>query len=100
MMVTITKTDYLTYLHCPESFWLMKRRPEEFPGGERSLFMEKLIKEGYEVEGHAQGLFPGAKDLGGAVLQNIPKLPLKAGIHIIFKPLLKPLQESLPEWTF
>lgn len=70
-MHQLTKTDFIQYLNCPESLWLLKNKPEDFPKGEFSLFLEKLIKEGYEVEEYAQQLFPNAiklPDFGSAEL--------------------------------
>ncbi|MFD1063680.1 DUF2779 domain-containing protein [Winogradskyella litorisediminis] len=70
-MHQLTKTDFIQYLNCPESLWLLKNKPEDFPKGEFSLFLEKLIKEGYEVEEYAQKLFPNAiklPDFGSAEL--------------------------------
>lgn len=58
MSITLTKTDFKEYLICPKWLWLKKKRPELYVGGEMSLFLEKLIKDGYEVEGYAQKLFP------------------------------------------
>ena len=77
-MHQLTKTDFIQYLNCPESLWLLKNKPEDFPKGEFSLFLEKLIKEGYEVEEYAQQLFPNAiklPDFGSAELtkQEIDK---------------------------
>lgn len=56
----LTKTDFIQYLNCPESLWLLKNKPEEYNKykGEFSLFLEKLIKESYEVEEYAKLLFP------------------------------------------
>jgi len=59
----LTKTDFIQYLNCPESLWLLKNRPDEYPNGEFSLFLEKLIKEGYEVEEYAKMLFPQGVDI-------------------------------------
>jgi len=56
--VKLTKTDFIQYLNCPKSLWILKNHPEEYPHGEFSLFLEKLIKEGYEVEEYAKKLFP------------------------------------------
>ncbi|MCP4161246.1 MAG: DUF2779 domain-containing protein [Deltaproteobacteria bacterium] len=70
-MEQLTKTDFIQYLKCPQSLWLLKNKPEDFPKGEFSLFLEKLIKEGYEVEEYAQQLFPNAiklPDFGSAEL--------------------------------
>ena len=54
----LTKTDFIQYLNCPESLWLLKNQPNDYPDGEFSLFLQKLIDEGYEVEEQAQKLFP------------------------------------------
>jgi hypothetical protein len=35
----------------------LKNKPEKFPKGEFSLFLEKLIKEGYEVEEYDNNYF-------------------------------------------
>ncbi len=59
----LTKTDFKHYLKCPESVWLLKNKPHVYPKGEFSLFLEKLIKEGYEVEAYAKQLFANGLDL-------------------------------------
>ena len=61
----LTKTDFIQYLDCPNSLWLLKNKEEIFNEykGERSLFLEKLIREGYEVEEYAIKTFPGLQDL-------------------------------------
>ena len=50
----LTKIDFIQYLSCPKSLWLLKNKPEDYEKGEMSLFLEKLIAEGYEVEEQAQ----------------------------------------------
>lgn len=62
-MHQLTKTDFKYYLDCPESIWLLKNKPQVYPKGEFSLFAEKLINEGYEVEAYAKQLFPNGLDL-------------------------------------
>ncbi len=62
-MYQLTKTDFKYYLDCPESIWLLKNKPQVYPKGEFSLFAEKLIKEGYEVEAYAKQLFTNGLDL-------------------------------------
>ena len=57
-----TKTDYIQYLNCPKSLWLLKRDPDNYPHGEFSTFMQKLVREGYEVERYAQQFFDSAGD--------------------------------------
>ena len=47
---TITKTDFLTYCVCPKDFWLRKNRPDIYKAPEMTLFFQKLIKDGYEVD--------------------------------------------------
>lgn len=58
----LTKTDFIHYLNCPESLWLQKRNPEGYPYGEFSTFMQKLVREGYEVEEYVQQFFESAGD--------------------------------------
>ena len=53
----ITKTNFIQYLHCPKSLWFLKNDPENYPHGEVSIFMQKLIREGYEVEQYVQEYF-------------------------------------------
>ena len=54
----LTKTDYIHYLLCPRSLWLLKHKPETYPKKELSQFLVMLAKEGYAVEAYAQMLFP------------------------------------------
>lgn len=63
MTYKISKTDFIQYLNCPESLWLKKHKPDLYPEGDFSLFLEKLVKEGYEVEAYAKKLFEGGLDL-------------------------------------
>lgn len=43
--------------------WLKKHEPDFYPEGDFSLFLEKLVKEGYEVEAYAKQYFEGGLDL-------------------------------------
>ncbi|MEW8052991.1 MAG: DUF2779 domain-containing protein [Candidatus Thiodiazotropha sp.] len=58
----ITKTDFIQYLNCPKSLWLLKKDPDHYPHGEFSTFMQKLVREGYEVERFVQQFFESAGD--------------------------------------
>ena len=58
----LTKTDFIQYLNCPESLWLFKNEPTSYPQGEFSKFMQKLVREGYEVERYVHGFFENAGD--------------------------------------
>jgi len=53
----ITKTDFIEYLRCPKSFWMLKYDPENYPHGEFSVFLKKIAREGYEVEGYVRQNF-------------------------------------------
>ncbi len=63
--MTLTKTDFKEFLLCDKCLWLKKKRPEEYTPGEFSLFLQKLIKDGYEVEEYVQKLFPGGIFVSG-----------------------------------
>lgn len=46
----LTKTDFMQYLNCPKSLWLLKNRPVDYPHWEFSAYARKIVAEGYEVE--------------------------------------------------
>ena len=55
-MVALTKTDFIQFLNCPKSLWLMLNKPSDYPFGEFSAFQQKLAAEGYEVEAYVRQL--------------------------------------------
>lgn len=57
----LTKTDFIQYLNCPKSLWLLLNAPEEYPHGEFSVFLQKLTREGYEVERYVRKFFENAE---------------------------------------
>ena len=59
----LTKTDFVHYLQCPRSLWLLKHKPNVYPHKEFSDFLKKIAQEGYEVERYAQQLFSGGISL-------------------------------------
>lgn len=61
----LTKTDFKEYLICPKWLWVKKKKPELAVEGDTSLFLQKLIKDGYEVEAFAQQLFPDGVEVQG-----------------------------------
>lgn len=52
----LSKTDFIQYLNCPKSLWLMQKRPNVYPFGEFSEYAKKLAREGYLVEGYVRQL--------------------------------------------
>ncbi len=52
----LSKTDFIHFLSCAKSLWLLKHKPETYPHGKFSNFARKLTKEGYEVEGYVKEL--------------------------------------------
>jgi hypothetical protein len=61
----ISKTDYLNFRFCRKDLWLKKNRPDEFPPDQLSEFQLELVKEGQEVDGEAQKLFPNGINIDG-----------------------------------
>jgi hypothetical protein len=61
----ISKTDYLNFRFCRKDLWLKKNRPDEFPPDQLSEFQLELVKEGQEVDGEAQNLFPNGIKIDG-----------------------------------
>lgn len=58
----LTKTDFVQFLNCPKSLWLRKHAPDEYPKGKFSAFMQKLTREGYEVERQVHDFFKAEQD--------------------------------------
>lgn len=85
-MHQLTKTDFIQYLNCPKSLWLLKNKPEVYPKGEFSLFLEKLIKEGYEVEAYAKQLFPNGLDLPENASPSYTQEQLASKHTVFFQP--------------
>ena len=82
----LTKTDFKFYLDCPESIWLLKNKPDVYPQGEFSIFTEKLIKEGYEVESYAKQLFKNGLDLPEHGGPSQTQESLKSSHEVYFQP--------------
>ncbi len=83
----LTKTEFLRYLHCPQSAWLKASKPDAFPKSELSLFDKKIISDGYEVEAMAEKLFPGGVTVTpgpDAAVQT--RGLLAAGHKVLFQP--------------
>lgn len=57
----LTKTDFIQYLNCPKSLWLLQNAADEYPHGEFSVFLQKLTREGYEVEHYVRQFFNNAE---------------------------------------
>lgn len=53
----LTKTDFIQYLNCPKSLWWLKHEPDAYPHGEFSVFLQKITREGYEVERYVRQFF-------------------------------------------
>lgn len=85
-MLQLTKTNFIQYLNCPESLWLLKNKPNEYPKGEFSLFLEKLIKEGYEVEEYAKLLFPNGINLPENSTPQFTQQQLASSNKVFFQP--------------
>ena len=46
----LSKTDFIQFLQCPKSLWLLRRKPELYQKGPFSDFMQKIVTEGYAIE--------------------------------------------------
>ena len=83
----LTKTDFIQYLNCPESLWLLKNKKEEYNKhkGEFSEFQKKIINEGYEVEEYAEKLFPAVINIqtGNASEEETKQKLLENGVYFL-----------------
>ena len=46
----LSKTDFIQFLQCPKSMWLLRRKPELYQKGPFSDYMQKIVTEGYAIE--------------------------------------------------
>ena len=83
----LTKTDFVHYLQCPRSLWLLKYKPEVYPYKEFSDFLKKIAREGYEIEAYAQQMFPGGVSLPsvGEVSLTKTKEAFAQGEKVLFQ---------------
>jgi CRISPR/Cas system-associated exonuclease Cas4 (RecB family) len=58
----LTKTDFIQYLNCSKSLWLLKHDPGSYPPGDFSAFLQKIAREGYEVERYVRDFFEAEAD--------------------------------------
>ncbi len=68
--MNLTKTDFIQFLNCPKSFWLMRNKPDECPCEELSEYGQKLIKEGYEFESYVTQLIKNLPDTSSFEFQK------------------------------
>lgn len=87
----LTKTDFKYFLNCPESFWLLKNKPKIFEKykGEFTLFAQKLVAEGYEVEAYAKLLFPDGLEIPENASIDYTKKALVKDYQTYFQPSFK-----------
>lgn len=57
-----SKNDFIQYLSCPKSLWLLKHKPDVYPHGEFSEYARKIVDEGHEVEAYAKALITNRPD--------------------------------------
>ena len=88
-MKVLSKTDFIHYLRCPDSLWLEKNKPNVCKDGEVSLFINKLIKEGYEVEEYAKKLFPNGVEVSRNSGVDKTKVLLNENHEVLFQPSFK-----------
>ena len=70
-MTQISKTDFIQYLNCPKSLWLLKHKPDQYPHGEFSDYAKKIAAEGYEVEANVKELLADQPDAESYAFQSI-----------------------------
>jgi len=61
----ITKSDFLTFIDCPQDFWFSKKRPEVRTASTPDEFTLQLMLQGIEVEKEVRKLFPDGKYIMG-----------------------------------
>ena len=88
-MKVLSKTDFIHYLRCPDSLWLEKNKPDKYKRGVLSVFLSKLIKEGYEVEEYAKKVFPNGVEVSRNSGVDKTKVLLNENHEVLFQPSFK-----------
>lgn len=68
-IMTITKSDFLTFLDCPSDFWFLKKFPIVRTETVPDEFTRQLMLQGQEVEHEVRKTFPGGKYIFGDNVQ-------------------------------
>ncbi len=71
MKPTLSKTDFIQFLNCPKSLWLLKNKPELYPVEEFTEYAKKLTAEGDEVERHVKLLIDLQEDANSYFFQTV-----------------------------
>jgi hypothetical protein len=58
----LSKTDFLQFLHCAKSLWLLRRKPTLYQHGPFSDYLQKIVTEGYEIELYLKTYFSSQVD--------------------------------------
>ena len=69
----LSKTDFLQFLHCPKSLWLLKRRPELYEHGPFSDYLQKIVTEGYAIEAFVEEFLSVQADADKYTFQTVFK---------------------------
>lgn len=58
----LSKTDFIQFLQCPKSLWLLRRKSELYQRGAFSDYMQKIVTEGYAIEESLKSYLSSQKD--------------------------------------
>ena len=75
----LSKTDFLLFLKCPNSLWLLKHKPELYSHGEFSDFLQKILIDGYEIEAYVKEFLSAQVDSDKYSYQSVFKS--KTGLY-------------------
>lgn len=83
----LTKTDFISFLECPNNAWVKIHQPEEYAKFPISEFEQSLATMGNEVEELARGMFPSGYLISGRneYYQNATKELIKEKTPVIFQ---------------
>ncbi len=88
-MVTLSKSDYTTYLKHPAWLWIKKHAKDTLPPIDPGT--QAMFDTGHEFEQYAEALYPGGVTLGFSDYDEYLSLPerttqaLSDGVHTIFQ---------------
>ena len=69
----LSKTDFLQFLHCAKSLWLLKCKPALYEHGPFSDYLQKIVTEGYEIEAYLEAYLLAQPDANKYFYQTVFK---------------------------
>jgi len=85
--MTLSKTNYLTFLDCKKNAWLKMHKPDIYYQYELSSFELNIIETGNEIDVLARDLFPGGVTVEHREDDKLTRKLMKEKTSVIYQPV-------------